>query len=86
MNSLEWAVAPHEQVRFADSLIGLAGWMRARLADGPHTLDELMAQFEGGRAGWPAKPDFTQLALAAATLFAIGAVRLGEADRLERVK
>lgn len=84
MHNLALAVAPHEHVGFADSLLGLAGWMRAQLAHGPHTLDELYAIVSRADSGWPRSPRFDQVALAVTLLAAIGAVRVVQGDRIER--
>lgn len=83
MNNLALAVSPHEHVGFADSLLGLAGWVRAQL-DAPRTLDELFAALERRDNGWPRRPSFEQLVLAVTLLAAIGAARLAHEDRIER--
>lgn len=85
MKNLELAVAPHEHVRFADSLVGLAGYARTLLAGGARTLDELYAELSRPDSGWPARPAFEQVALAVTLLFAIGAARLAREDRIEAV-
>ncbi|MCX7693191.1 hypothetical protein LCC91_07980 [Tepidimonas taiwanensis] len=85
MHNLALAVAPHEHLGFADSLIGLAGWLRTRL-DAPRTLDELYAMLSQEESGWPRRPSFEQVALAVTLLFAIGVARFAHEDRIERVK
>ncbi|AIA55701.1 ABC-three component system middle component 6 [Acidithiobacillus caldus] len=85
MTHLELAVAPHEHIRFADSLVGLAGYVRTLLADAPRTLDELLAQLERPDSLLPSRPDMGELALAVTLLYAIGAARLTDGDRVELV-
>lgn len=86
MKNLALAVAPHEHVRFADSLVGLAGYLRTRL-DAPRTLDELYAELErADERLWPSMPSFERLALAVTLLFALGAVRVTQEDRIEAVR
>lgn len=85
MTHLELAVAPHEHIRFADSLVGLAGYVRTLLADAPRTLDELLAQLERPGSPWPSRPGIGELALAVTLLHAIGAARLAQGDRVEAV-
>lgn len=85
MHNLALAVAPHEHVGFADSLVGLAGWLRVQLAHGPRTLDELFAAVSRDDSGWPRRPLFEQVALAVTLLAAIGAVRRVQDDRIEAV-
>lgn len=81
--NLELAVAPHDHLRFSDSLVGLAGYVRTLLQDGSRTLDELLALLDRQDSSWPAKPSMSDLALAVTLLYAIGAARLGEEDRVE---
>jgi hypothetical protein len=83
MKNLALAVSPHEHLAFADSLLGLAGWVRAQL-DEPRTLDELFAMLSRDDSGWPRRPSFEQVALAVTLLAAIRAVRLGNEDRVVR--
>lgn len=85
MTHLELAVAPHEHIRFADSLLGLAGYVRTLLADAPRTLDELLAQLERPDSPWPSRPGMGELSLAVTLLYAIGAARQVEGDRVEAV-
>lgn len=83
MKNLELAVAPHEHLRFADSLVGLAGYIRTLLTDGERTLDELYAALSRENSDWPARPPFEQVALAVTLLFAIGAVQCAHgSDRI----
>ncbi len=83
MKNLELAVAPHEHVRFADSLVGLAGYVRTLLAGGARTLDELYAALSREDSPWPTRPSFEQVALAATLLFAIGVAQRAHEDRIE---
>ncbi|TSE32489.1 ABC-three component system middle component 6 [Tepidimonas charontis] len=86
MRNLELAVAPHEHIRFADSLLGLAGYVRTLLQEGPRTLDELLALLARPDSQWPARPGMSDLALAVALLYAIGAARIVEEDRVGAVR
>lgn len=81
--NLELAVAPHEHVRFADSLLGLAGYVRTLLQGGPRTLDELLALLDRADDRWPARPGMSELALAVTLLYAIGAADIVDEDRVE---
>lgn len=85
--SLALAIAPHEHLRFCDSLLGLAGFLRQALA-APRTVDELYALVSRQADSWPARPTFEQVVLAVTLLFAIGAVRFatGSDDRLEAIR
>ena len=80
--NLYFAVAPHEHVRFCDSAVGLAGYLRGLLSE-PRTLDELHALLSHENSGWPGKPSFTQISLAVALLYAIGAVAIVDEARIE---
>jgi|AMZC01.1.fsa_nt_AMZC01001821.1_2 hypothetical protein len=85
--NLALAIAPHEHLRFCDSLLGLAGFLRKELV-APRTVDELYALVSRQTDSWPAKPTFEQVVLAVTLLFAIGAVRFtrGADDRLEAIR
>ena len=85
MKNLELAVAPHEHLRFADSLVGLAGYIRTLLNEGERTLDELYAALSRENSGWYARPTFEQVALAVTLLFAIGDVQRAHDDRIRSV-
>ena len=69
--NIQTALLPHKHVRFSESLIGLAGYIRSRLTE-PRTLDELWAMLESDTTDWPSRPSFTQIILAVDVLFSIG--------------
>lgn len=63
-------ILPHKHVRFASSLIAIAGFIRSHLHE-PRTLDELWALVDKERNFEHIRPTFTQLVLAVDILFAI---------------
>ncbi len=79
--NLRLAVAPHDHVRFCDSVVGLAGRVRS-LVRVPKTLDELQNLLARNDSGWPGQVDFEKLILAVTLLYAIGAVVSVENDRV----
>lgn len=68
---------PHKHIRFCESLIGLAGYIR-QLLDKPKTVDELYDMLNSPHSDWLYKPSFEQVVLAVVILFAIG--QIAEAD------
>ena len=79
--NIQTAILPHKHVRFSESLIGIAGFVRTRL-DQPRTIDELWAVMESEGTDWPSRPSFTQLVLAVDVLFAIRQVRSAPDGRI----
>ncbi|OTA19220.1 hypothetical protein Xbed_02617 [Xenorhabdus beddingii] len=61
---------PHKHIRFANSLIAIAGYIR-RFLDEPRSLDELWVLVNEDHDYALIKPSFTQLILAVDILFAI---------------
>ena len=80
-SDLPLTIVPHEHVRFCDSILGLAGFIRSLLVE-PRTLDELCTIVAQKGAEWPGRPSFSQIALAVTLLFAIGQVTLVNEDRI----
>lgn len=79
--NLRLAVAPHDHVRFCDSVVGLAGRVRD-LISAPKTIDELHNLLDRTDSGWPGQVDFEKLTLAVTLLYAIGAAVPAENDRI----
>ena len=73
---------PDQRVRFSESVLALAGWLRQYLSQ-PRSLDELWAIVDREDSGWHSRPTFTSLVLAVDMLFAIGQIAsLGDDDRI----
>jgi hypothetical protein len=83
--NLRLAVAPHDHVRFCDSVVGLAGKIRS-LISVPRTIDELHSLLNRNDSGWPGQVDFEKVTLAVTLLYAVGAVILVENDRIGAVQ
>lgn len=83
--NLRLAVAPHDHVRFCDSVVGLAGRIRD-LISSPKTIDELQNILDRKDSDWPGRVDFEKIVLAVTLLYAIGAARPAENDRIESVQ
>jgi hypothetical protein len=64
---------PHKHIRFCESLIGLAGYVR-QLLETPKTIDDLYLILTSSNSTWLYKPTFEQLISAVIILFAIGQV------------
>lgn len=78
---IQEALLPHKHVRFSESTLAVAGFLRALLEE-PRTLEELETLLHGPR--WPRLPSFTEVVLAADILFAINEIHLLPDGRLER--
>lgn len=74
--SIPVPVIPHKHIRFSESLLLLAGFVRTHLLDRPQTLDELWARLHSMRKDydWLASVSFSGLVLAIDILFAIGQI------------
>ena len=75
---------PHKHVKFSESLIGIAGFLRSEVLSQPRTIDEILSIFESKASNHPGKPTFTQVVLAIDVLFAIGEIELAEEGRIVR--
>ena len=82
--NIQSALLPHKHVRFCESLVALAGYLRPMLSE-PRTTDELWSMVQTHGGSWPNRPSFTQVILALDVLFAIGELRLVEDERLRGV-
>ena len=79
--NLRLAVAPHDHVRFCDSVVGLAGRVRDLIST-PKTVDELQNLLDREDSRWPGQVDFEKIILAVTLLYAIGAAIPAENDRI----
>ena len=84
MTNLRLAVAPHDHVRFCDSVVGLAGKIRSLIGT-PMTIDELQNLLNRSDSGWPGQVDFEKIILAVTLLYAIGAVASVDNDRIATI-
>lgn len=82
--NIQTVLLPHKHVRFCDSLIGLAGFIRGLLTE-PRTLDELWALLDRDNSGWLTRPSFTHVVLAVDILFALKQIELTNGNRLRRL-
>jgi hypothetical protein len=73
------ALMPHEHVRFCDSIVALAGFVRAMLIE-PKTIDELWAIVRQEKSGWLSKPSFECLTYAVDVLFALKQIEMNQDD------
>lgn len=81
MINLRLAVAPHNHIRFCDSILGLAGKIRELLTT-PKTIDELLSLLSYRKNDWPGQVDIEKLILAVALLYAIGTVTFTDDKRI----
>ena len=82
--SIQTAILPHKHVRFCDSMLALAGFLR-QLLEEPRTIDELWSLMSRDNSGWTVQPTFTPLVLAVNILFAIGQVEEAPNGRVRLV-
>lgn len=83
--NLQGNLVPHKHVRFSESVLALAGWLRGHLTQ-PRTVDELWAILDRDESGWPSRPTFTTLILAINTLYAIGQLKQVGSDGRVRLE
>jgi hypothetical protein len=79
--NIQATLLPHKHVRFSNSLVAIAGFVRKQLTE-PRTVDELWALVNRDSADWPTRPSFTQLVLAINILFVINQVEAGPDGRI----
>jgi hypothetical protein len=79
------ALLPHKHVRFCDSILALAGYLRQLLVE-PRTIDELWTLVDRDNSGWPARPSFSHIVLAVDVLFAIGQVKVYQGCRIQALE
>jgi hypothetical protein len=72
--NIQAQLLPHKHIRFSESLIGLAGFVRQILKQ-PHTIDEIWNVLDCDNSGWFYRPTFEQLVIAVVILFALGQIK-----------
>lgn len=72
--NIQAQLLPHKHIRFSESLIGLAGFVR-QLLKKPHTIDEVWEILNRNDSNWLYKPTFEQVVIAVVILFALGQIR-----------
>ena len=75
------ALLPDKHIRFGQSILALAGWVRDRL-DSPRTLDELWSLLR--REPRLGEPPFDHLVFAVDLLYAIGQITLDDGGRIRK--
>ena len=76
---------PHKHIRFCESLIGLAGYIR-QLLNNPLTIDELYLLLDNPDSTWLYKPSFEQVVSAVVILFAIGQISETDNNKLQVIE
>lgn len=76
---------PHKHIRFCESLIGLAGYIR-QLLNKPLTIDEVYTLLNSSDSVWLYKPSFEQVVSAVVILFAIGQISETDNNKLQVIK
>ena len=77
--TIQAALIPHKHVRFCDSIVALAGFVRTLLSE-PRTVDELWTIVAQENSGWLTKPPFEYLVYAINTLFALKQIEMIQDD------
>lgn len=78
---IQTALLPHKHIKFSDSIIALAGFLRTLLEE-PKSIDDLWIETLNQ---WVTKVTFTHLVLAIDVLFAIKQIESVSNGRLIRV-
>jgi hypothetical protein len=76
---------PHKHIRFCESLIGLAGYVR-QLLNEPRTIDDLYLLLNNSDSDWLYKPSFEQLVSAVVILFSIGQIIETDNNKLQVIE
>lgn len=79
--SIQNVLIPHKHVRFSDSIIALAGFLRFLLVEAK-TIDELWVEIGRSSNKWLGNPSFTHLILAIDVLYAIKQVEFVSEGRI----
>lgn len=83
--NIQAALIPHKHIRFCDSVVALAGFVRTLLLE-PRTIDELWTIVDQDTSGWLARPPFEYLIYAIDTLFALKQIEMREEDGRIRLR
>lgn len=78
------ALMPHKHVRFCESLLGLAGYIRTVLME-PMTIDGLYNFLNSSQSAWSIRPNFTEVVLAIDILLILKQVILVGENHIQRV-
>lgn len=79
--NIQAMLLPHKHVRFSNSLIAIAGYIRS-LIDGPVSIEELWLKIERKNKTTIITPSFTQFMLAVDILFCIKQITLDNENRI----
>ena len=79
--NIQAMLLPHKHVRFSNSLIAIAGYIRS-LIDGPVSIEELWIKIEQKNKSTIITPSFTQFILAVDILFCIKQITLDNENRI----
>lgn len=77
--NIQAALIPHKHVRFCDSIVAIAGFIRTLLIE-PRTIDELWTIITQPNSGWLTQPPFEYLVYAIDTLFSLKQIELIEGE------
>ena len=81
---IQHALIPHKHVRFGDSLLALAGYVRTILHT-PYNIDELWHKVQRDYPEWMQEPSFMQLVYAIDILYALQIIELQDDNRIKVV-
>lgn len=81
--NVQFALIPHKHVRFNQSILGIAGYIRSYL-NTPRTVDEIIALMSNDSCSWGFKPTFEHIIFALDTLFALKQIVLVSDNRVQR--
>lgn len=77
--NIQTALLPHKHIRFCESVVAIAGFIRTLLAE-PRTIDELWLLLDKKHSGWPGNPPFEYLVYAVDLLFALRQIDMLDHD------
>lgn len=78
------ALLPHKHIRFADSLLALAGIIREKVKE-PKSIDEILTMLDSKKT-LATKIDITQISFALIILFSIQQINIAPEGRVVAVK
>lgn len=73
--NIQTQLLPHKHIKFSESLIGLAGFVRQILKQQSCTVDEVWEFLNTEDSGWLCKPSFDQVVIAFVILFSLNQVK-----------